>query len=101
MVVEREMRAILDFVDRPDGGDENPEWRRTAGIVSAVAMLSAEDAAEIKEKWKALLEPYIARTAADGGRLRTGQSHVRYFMAATPIPELEPGDSGSESEHEK
>lgn len=100
IVVERETQAILDHVARQD--DESPQWRHKAGIVSAVALLSADDAAELKEKWKALLEPYIARSEADGGtsgsRTRAGQRYVRYFMAATPIPDAEPGDSADESD---
>jgi DNA-binding transcriptional ArsR family regulator len=91
LVAEREMQAILDYSRRPDGADS--EWRRKAGIVAGMAVLSPDDAAAIKEKWIALLEPYIARARAEGAGLRPGQRHVRYFMAAIPLPEPEPGDS--------
>jgi DNA-binding transcriptional ArsR family regulator len=83
LVVEREMQAILDYSRRPDGA--SPEWQHKAGIVTAMAVLSPDEAAAIKEKWIALLAPYA------GGANRQpepGQRHVRYFMAATPLPEL-------------
>jgi len=91
LVVQREMQAILDYSRRPDGAD--PEWQHKAGIVSAMAVLSPDDAAAIKEKWIALLMPYITGAPAEGPQLQPGQRHVRYFMAATPLPEREPRDS--------
>jgi hypothetical protein len=90
VIVEREAQAILDHLDRRDG--DSRAWRTKAGIVTAVAVVSADDAAEIREKWIALLEPYIAR--AEGLEPRPGQRYARYFMAATPLPEL--GGEGSE-----
>jgi DNA-binding transcriptional ArsR family regulator len=86
MVVERETKAILDFVDREDA--PSVAWRRAAGTVTAVVLVSAAEAAEIREKWKALLAPYIARTEA-GGQRHPGHRHARYFMAATPVPETD------------
>jgi DNA-binding transcriptional ArsR family regulator len=88
LVVEREVQAILDYSRRPDGA--SPEWRHKAGIVTGMAVLSPDDAAAIKEKWIALLAPYTAR--ADRRQLQPGQRHVRYFMAATPLPEPEPAE---------
>jgi DNA-binding transcriptional ArsR family regulator len=92
LVVEREMQAILDYSQRPAGAD--PEWQHKAGIVTAVAVLSPDDAASIKEKWIALLAPFVAGTGTGTERpaLRAGQRHVRYFMAATPAPEPDPAD---------
>jgi DNA-binding transcriptional ArsR family regulator len=87
LVVEREMQAILDYSRRPDGA--SPEWQRKAGIVTAMAVLSPDEAAAIKERWIALLEPYIDGAQARGRQLQAGQRHVRYFMAATPLPEPE------------
>jgi len=87
LVVEHEMQAILDYSRRPDGA--SPEWQHKAGIVTAMAVLAPDEAAAIKAKWIALLEPYIYSTQADGRQLRAGQGHVRYFMAATPLPEPE------------
>jgi len=94
LVVEREMQAILDYSQRPDGA--SPEWQHKAGIVTMMAVLSPDDAAVLKEKWIALLAPYTAAARADDALSnpgpRPGQHHVRYFMAATPLPEPEPGD---------
>jgi DNA-binding transcriptional ArsR family regulator len=90
-VVEREMQAILDYSRRPDGASRT--WQHKAGIVTGMAVLSPDDAAAIKEQWIALLAPYVARARAGGTQLQSGQRHVRYFMAATPLPEPEPGES--------
>ncbi len=91
IVVEREMQAILDYSRRPDGAD--PEWQHKAGIVTVMAVLSPDDAAAIKEKWIELLAPYIAAARAGGAEPQPGQRYVRYFMAATPLPEPESIDS--------
>jgi len=95
LVVERETQAILDHLERTD--DESVAWRSKAGTVTAIAVVSADDAAEIRQKWKALLEPYLART--EGRAPRPGQRHVRYFMAATPLPDLDMGDRDDETDH--
>jgi DNA-binding transcriptional ArsR family regulator len=84
VVVERETNAILDHLERDN---ESPVWRNP-GIMTALAVVSAEDGAEIRQKWKALLEPYLARTEASS-QLQPGQRHVRYFMAATPLPDFD------------
>jgi DNA-binding transcriptional ArsR family regulator len=85
LVVEREMEAILDYSRRPDSAD--PQWQRKAGIVTGMVVLSPDDAAELKEKWIALVHPYIARAWADEPTLAPGQRYVRYFLATTPLPE--------------
>jgi DNA-binding transcriptional ArsR family regulator len=90
VVVEREMQAILDYSRRPNGA--SPEWQHKAGIVTGMAVLSPDDAVAIKEQWIALLAPYIAGARAGGSQLQPGQRHVRYFMAATPLPEPELGE---------
>lgn len=95
LVVERETQAILDHLDRQ--GDEQEEGGRP-GIVTAMAVVSAEEAVEIRAKWQALLAPYVARTEADGLGLHPGQRHVRYFMAGTPMPVRELGDTSDESD---
>ncbi|MEV6010161.1 helix-turn-helix domain-containing protein [Streptomyces sp. NPDC051976] len=102
LVVERETQAILDYVDRQDdeAGDSaedgaegpDPGWGGSPGIVAAVAVVSADEADEIRAKWQELLAPYLARTA-DGGQLHPGQRRVRYFMAGTPMPDFDLGDT--------
>jgi predicted ArsR family transcriptional regulator len=56
------------------------------------------EARAIQDKWKALLEPYLARTAAES-QLRPGQRHVRYFMAATPISDPDPEEENDDPSH--
>ncbi|MCX4745686.1 helix-turn-helix domain-containing protein [Kitasatospora sp. NBC_01287] len=111
LVVEREMQAILDHAAReerrpgpPDGGGSGgggaagvpgADGPPAAALLAAVAVLSAAEAAELADQWQALLAPYIARAGAAAGRPGPGQHHVRYFMAATPLPDLE----ARENEH--
>ena len=83
VVVEHEMQAILDYSRRP--ADANPEWRHNAGIVAAMALLSPDEAARMKEQWMALLAPYTARVN-DGRPTSPDRRPVRYFLAATPLP---------------
>jgi DNA-binding transcriptional ArsR family regulator len=91
LVVEREMQAILDYSEA--GAD--PGWEHKAGIVTTMAVVSPDEAAEIKERWIALLAPYITRAQAGGPEGGPGQRHVRYFMAATPLPETGSAETGS------
>jgi hypothetical protein len=65
-------------------------------MVSAVALLSPAEAAELKERFKALLEPYTAR--AQAGTAEPGQRHIRYFMAATPLADLDRKDHDDDSD---
>jgi predicted ArsR family transcriptional regulator len=100
LVVERETQAILDYVDRR--GDADPQ-SRSAGITAAVATLSAQEAAELKQKWRELLEPYLvtARSAGagpHGSEPRSDREHIRVFMAMTPMASMEQTDQG-ESGH--
>ncbi|WP_069467299.1 winged helix-turn-helix domain-containing protein, partial [Actinacidiphila rubida] len=99
LVVERELRAVLDYGTRR--GQESPEWRGKAGVVAGLALVSPEEAAQIEAAWLALLGPYLARTAAGGGSERhSGQRLVRYFMAATPLQAHETmgdGDDGHDA----
>jgi len=74
VVVEREMQAIL--------AHDGPGHR----IANAIAVMSPEEAADVWEKWKALLEPYVARKPG------AGQGYVRYFMAATPMTKFDLGE---------
>ncbi|WP_344446860.1 winged helix-turn-helix domain-containing protein [Kitasatospora nipponensis] len=98
IVVERETQAILDSLDRPRDEHDTPGSR--TGIVAAIATVTAEEAAELQEKWKALLEPYIARTGTTADpRHHPGQRHVRYFMAATPMPTIDTGEQHDGHDH--
>ena len=85
LVVDREVHAIMEYSQRPDGADS--KWQHKAGIVTGMAVLSPDEAAAVKERWIALLAPYLAAAKAEGFQIQPGQRHVRYFMAATPLPE--------------
>jgi DNA-binding transcriptional ArsR family regulator len=93
LVVERELQAILDYSRRPDGADS--EWEHKAGLVTGMAVLSPDDAAELKEKWIALVRPYLAKTRAQVPA--PGQRYVRYFLATTPLPAAATSRPGPES----
>ncbi|WP_329367903.1 helix-turn-helix domain-containing protein [Streptomyces sp. NBC_00669] len=97
-VVEREMAAILRYAERRS--EESPQWRGKAGVVSALAVVSADDMPEIERKWQELLRPYLARAEARGepgvevgdaaaGGASSERRLVRYFMAATPVGALD------------
>ncbi|WP_035856515.1 hypothetical protein [Cryptosporangium arvum] len=81
LVVEREMRSILDATDDTYGGP-----------VSALAVVTPGEAAELRRVWLALLAPYVARTGTPPDR---GQRPTWFFLAATPLPDA---DRGGESE---
>ncbi|MEU4162004.1 winged helix-turn-helix domain-containing protein [Actinoplanes sp. NPDC026670] len=89
MVVDREMQAILEFVGRDD--EESTAWRRRAGLTTALALVSDEEAEQLKTQWLALLEPFLARSEADMDARRPGRRFARYFLAATPLP-ADPAD---------
>ena len=87
LVVERETQAIFEYVDSGAGAEPR---NQAGGIVAAVAAVSAEEAAELKRKWRELLEPYLvtARSAGagpDGSGPGPDREHIRVFMAMTPM----------------
>lgn len=73
VVVERALRSILDDADPSFGGP-----------VSAIVVVTPEEAAELRRAWLDLLAPYVARTGSPAG---PGQRHTRFFLAATPLPD--------------
>lgn len=91
VMIEREARAMLDRVDR--GADD---WPDRSGPVAAVALVTRAEAAELRERWKALLEPYLDRTRTADRARRPDQHYVRYFMAATPLPTFDPEETTDE-----
>jgi hypothetical protein len=102
LVVERETQAILDHVDR--GGGQGPEGAG-AGILAGLVAVNAEEAAELKRRWRELIEPYLVTTpptgaapatsagagadtgSGDGGR-QPERRHLRVFMAMTPMASI-------------
>ncbi|PYC60993.1 hypothetical protein C7C46_33845, partial [Streptomyces tateyamensis] len=59
-VLEREVRAVLDHTDQV--AQEGPEWQAGAGVLSALVLLTPAEAAGLRERFKELLAPYLART---------------------------------------
>ncbi len=93
IVVEREAKAILSNRERRDS---DPTWSDASTVFAAVAILTAEEATDLKAKWKALIEPYVGRDRqAD---LTPDRRYVRYFMAATPMPVLDLGETDDDRE---
>ncbi|WP_063770194.1 helix-turn-helix domain-containing protein [Streptacidiphilus melanogenes] len=89
LVVEREAAAILDWLERKP--QETGAWRDRSDIVSALAVLTVEEAAGLKARMHELIEPYLLRSGDDARLLHPDRRAVRYFMAATPMPLLETG----------
>jgi len=91
VVVEREAQTVLDYIARQTA--EPDEWRAGSGGMATTIALSAAEAAELKKQWKELLAPFVARTEANGYQRRPGQRYFRHFMAATPLPDINLGDT--------
>jgi hypothetical protein len=108
LVVERETQAILDHLDddrrHGAGGEGSPS--AAEGLLAGVLAVTPEQAAELKRKWRELIEPYLvtanpvhASPGEDEGRPRPG--HVRVFMAMTPAASIAETDQGErEDEHQ-
>jgi DNA-binding transcriptional ArsR family regulator len=101
LVVERATQAILDYVDRGDKGPRS----ESAGVTAAVAALSPQEAAELKRKWRELLEPYLVTgrstdAGPDGSEPRPDREHIRVLMALTPLASIEQPDQ-AETGHER
>lgn len=77
VVVDREVDAIRAYAARES--DEDEAWQGRLGMSTALLAVTADEAAELRAQWRALLEPYQGREPREGTR------HVRYFLAATPI----------------
>ena len=61
--------------------------------MAATIPLSAADLADIKDRWSQVLAPYLARAEENHAQLHPGHRYVRFFLAASPLPDLDLGDS--------
>ncbi|MHA6765295.1 ArsR/SmtB family transcription factor [Streptacidiphilus sp. PAMC 29251] len=93
VLAKREMERVLAYLGHRAA--EPTEWRRADLLTTATLPLSAADLADIKARWNELLAPYVAKAEAAEGRPQPGQRRVRFFLAASPLADLEPGDSDS------
>ncbi|MFG2630217.1 ArsR/SmtB family transcription factor [Streptomyces sp. NPDC048473] len=96
VVTKRETERILDYLQRGPG--EPVEWRHAVVHAAATVPLTTTDLADIKEQWSQVLAPYVAKAEANGAQLQPGQRLVRFFLAASPLPDLDLGDSENETD---
>ncbi|MEY9963590.1 DNA-binding transcriptional ArsR family regulator [Streptacidiphilus sp. MAP12-16] len=96
VLARREIERVLEYLERRPGEPE--EWRRADVLTTAKLPLSAADLADITTKWSELLAPYLAKAEANDAQLQPGQRHVRFFLAASPLPDLDLGDSEVETD---
>lgn len=96
--VQRAMQEMLDRAARLP--DESPDWRDKGGAVGGVALLSPAEYEQVTEQFIALLEPYFKRAVGSGLRPDPGQRYVRFFMAGTPLPEIDPKDGEDDADDE-
>lgn len=96
VAIQREAQTAIDYLARR--GEETMRWREGGGGIASVVALSADEAVELKNKWRELIAPYIARTEASGYQPGPGQRFFRHFMAATPLPSIDMGtdENGSD-----
>jgi DNA-binding transcriptional ArsR family regulator len=97
LIVQRSMQAIVDFSLRDT---ETEPWRDAANPWSGVAVMTADEAAELKRRWKEMVAPYLERAVGGGLTLQPGQRHVRYLLAGTPLPELAVGQQRDDDEQQ-
>jgi DNA-binding transcriptional ArsR family regulator len=84
VAIHREADRVLQYLDHIAAEPEH--WRSAAGGLGTTLPMTADEAAEVKQGWTALLAPYEARAEANDYRLQPGQRYVRYFLAGTPLP---------------
>jgi DNA-binding transcriptional ArsR family regulator len=96
ILTKRESERILDYLQQGPG--EPVEWRQAAVHAAATVPLTTTDLADIKEQWSQVLAPYLAKADANGARLQPGQRLVRFFLAASPLPDLDLGDNENETD---
>jgi DNA-binding transcriptional ArsR family regulator len=96
VLAKRETERVLAYLEhRPS---EPAEWQQADLLTTATLPLSAADLADIKAQWREILAPYLAKTEANDAQLQHGQRYVRFFLAASPLPDLDLGDSQVETD---
>jgi DNA-binding transcriptional ArsR family regulator len=97
VALHREADRVLQYLDHIAAEPEH--WRSAAGGLATTLPMTADEAAEVKKGWQALLAPYEARAEANDFRPQSGQRYVRYFLAATPLPaDFDPRKGSDEPE---
>jgi predicted ArsR family transcriptional regulator len=91
LVVERETQAILDHVE---GRVEGRPRSEADMILSAVAAVTPREAAELKERLRELLEPYLVTADQQPAEPQEEREHIRVFIALTPTASVPVTDRG-------
>ena len=91
VLAKRETERVLEYLDREPG--EPAAWRNAAVPAAATIPLYAADLADIKDQWSQVLAPYLTQAEANQAQLRPGQRYVRFFLATSPLPDLDLGES--------
>jgi len=79
--LQREADRMIGWVDA--AADEPPEWRRAAFSGGVLVPVTVEELAEIGERLRDVLEPYVRRLT-DRSPTPDGARFVRILLAATP-----------------
>ena len=96
VVAERELAQVLDWIERAP--DEPDEWRTAGSLTSATVPLTTEDLAVLKQRWREALAPFVDAFEAADRKLLPGQRYVRFFSAASPLPDADPRDDDDDTD---
>jgi DNA-binding MarR family transcriptional regulator len=94
--VQREADRIMAW---PAAAEPDPSWRDSAFVGGATVPLTSEELAEVRNRLRQVLDPYVARLG-DPASWPEGHRFVRLFIAGTPTstststPDPEGADHG-------
>jgi predicted ArsR family transcriptional regulator len=84
VVVEHYFQQAIEWLDRRGG--ESAEWAEKAVVADHAVYLTADELAEIGEKARALLDPYLERNEDPAARPE-GARPVTYIQLGFPLDE--------------
>ncbi len=84
VVVEHYFQQAIEWLDRRGG--EDAEWAEKAVVADHAVYLTADELAEIGEKARALLDPYLERNEDPAAR-PDGARPVTYIQLGFPLDE--------------
>ncbi len=84
VVVEHYFQQAIEWLDRRGG--ESAEWAEKAVVADHAVYLTADELAEIGEKARALLDPYLERNE-DAAARPDGARPVTYIQLGFPLDE--------------
>jgi DNA-binding transcriptional ArsR family regulator len=86
---QREADRVLGWTARRAA--EPPRWQEAAFLGGASLPVTADELLEIRQRLRAVLEPYVARVT-EGAPRPEGARFVRLLLAGTPIGEADAQD---------